>query len=109
MDDGFQISDKGREIDGILASCDDLALFRKPAFHALTTALTPQPSPRIEKALDRIADQIAQDQDMTTAADELRDVTARARARPQTLLDLASHAASQGPGAQPARSELCAE
>jgi hypothetical protein len=89
----FQISDKGREIDGILASCDDLALFRKPAFHALTAALTPQPSPRIEKALDRIAGQIALDQDMATAADELRDVTARARAKPQTLLDLASHTA----------------
>jgi hypothetical protein len=94
----FQMSDKGREIDGILASCDDLALFRKPAFHALTTALTPQPSPRVEKAIDRIADQIAQDQDMATAADELRDVTARARAKPQTLFALASHAAVRDQG-----------
>ena len=94
----FQISDKGREIDGVIASCDDLALFRKPAFHALATALTPQPSPRIEKALSRIADQIARDQDMATAADELRDVTARARAKPQTLLDLASHTAVKDQG-----------
>jgi hypothetical protein len=95
---GFRISDKGREIDGILAACDDLALFRKPAFHALTAALTPQPSPRVEKALDRIAEQIAQDPDLASAAGELRDVTARARAKPQTLLDLASHTAVKAQG-----------
>jgi hypothetical protein len=80
---GFQISDKGREIDGILAACDDLALFRKPAFHALTAALTPQSIPRIEKALDRIAEQISQDPASTLLADELRDVTAQARAKPR--------------------------
>jgi hypothetical protein len=94
----FQISDKGREIDGILAACDDLALFRKPAFHALTAALTPQPSPRIEKALDQIAEQITRDPDLASAADELRDVTARARAKPQTLMELASHTAVRGHG-----------
>jgi hypothetical protein len=94
----FQISDKGREIDGILASCDDVSLFRKPAFHAVTAALTPQPSPRIEKALERIVGQIAQDQDIAMAAEELRDVTARARAKPQTLLDLASHTAVKDQG-----------
>jgi hypothetical protein len=94
----FQISDKGREIDGILTSCDDVSPFRKPAFHALTAALTPQPSPRIEKALERIVEQITQDQDIAMTAEELRDVTARARAKPQTLLDLASHTAIKDQG-----------
>lgn len=87
----FVVSDKGREIDGILAASDDLGLVRRPAFHAVTAALTPQPSPRIDHALERLADQIAQDPEIATAAEELRDVTARARAKPLTLIELASH------------------
>lgn len=89
----FTTSDKGREIDGILTACGDLSLFRSPAFHAVTAALTPQPSPRIEKALKELAERITQDPEMSTAADELRDVTSRARAKPPGLNTLASHPA----------------
>lgn len=87
------MSDKGREIDGILTACEDLSLFRRPAFHAVTAALTPQASPRIEKALKELAERIAKDPEMRAAADELRDITARARAKPPSLNDLASHPA----------------
>ncbi len=89
----FLVSGKGREIDGILAASDDLELFRRPAFHAVTAALTPHPSPRIEGALTRLAEQITLDPAAATAAEELRDVTARARAKPLTLKELANHQA----------------
>jgi hypothetical protein len=89
----FTVSDKGREIDGILAACDDLALFRRPAFHAVTAALTPQPSPRIEKKLSQLSSLIAHGPEAAAIADELRDITARARAKPPTLNDLVGHKA----------------
>lgn len=94
----FVISDKGREIDGILAASGDLGLYRRPAFHAVTAALTPHPSPRIERALERLADKIAQDPEVATLAEELRDVTARARAKPLTLKELANHPAVRDQG-----------
>jgi len=87
----FAISDKGREIDGILAASEDLGLFRTPAFHAVTAALTPHPSPRVDRALDGLAERLAQDPDLAAAAQELREVTARARAKPWTLNELSSH------------------
>ena len=89
----FAPSDKGREIDGVLATSRDLALFRQPAFHAVTAAMTPPPSPRIERALERFADRIEADPEMATAAQELRDITAWARAKPMTLREIASHPA----------------
>jgi hypothetical protein len=87
----YEVSDKGREIGGVLAASDDLGLFRQSAFHAVTAAMTPHPSPRIEKALARIPSQITADPDVATVAQELRDITARARAKPMTLGDIASH------------------
>lgn len=94
----FAVSDKGREIDGLLAASDNPGLFRRPAFHAVTIALTPHPSPRVERALERLAERLAEDPEMATAAGELRDVTARARAKPQTLKELASHPAVREQG-----------
>ena len=94
----FSVSDKGREIDGILAASQDLGLFRRPAFHAATAALTPHPSPRIERALQQLADQIAHKPDMAAAAEQLRDVTARARGKPLTLKELTNHPAVREQG-----------
>ena len=95
---GFAVSDKGREIDGILAASDDLGLFRRPTFHAVTAAMTPPPSPRIERALERLADQIADNPESTEVAKELRDITAWARAKPMTLREIASHRAVRDQG-----------
>ena len=89
----FAVSDKGREIDGVLAASDDLGLFRRLAFHAVTAALTPPPSPRIERALNRLADQITDDPESTQVAEELRNITAWARAKPLTLREIASQPA----------------
>lgn len=87
----FAVSDKGREIEGVLATSEDLALFRMPAFHAVTAAMTPHPSPRIDRALEGLADRLAEDLDLATAAGELRDITARAKSKPWTLNELISH------------------
>ena len=95
---GFAVSDKGREIDGVLAASDDLGLFRRPVFHAVTAAMTPPASPRIERALDRVAEQIADDPEATDLAKELRDITAWAKAKPMTLREIASHQAVSGQG-----------
>jgi hypothetical protein len=94
----FSVSDKGREIDGILAASQDLGLFRRPAFHAVTAALTPHPSPRIEHALQQLADQIAHNPELAIATEQLRDVTARARGKPLTLKELANHQAVREQG-----------
>ena len=64
---------------------DVLGLFGRPAFRAVAATLTPQASPRIEKALGQLAERIAQNPNLAEAADELRDITARARAKPSTL------------------------
>jgi hypothetical protein len=89
----FTLSDKGREIDGVLAASDDPGLFRRPAFHAVTAAMTPPPSPRIERALERLADQVADNPEMAASAQELRDIAAWARAKPMTLREIASQRA----------------
>jgi hypothetical protein len=89
----FTVSDKGREIDGILTTSDDLSLFRRPAFHAVTAALTPPPRPRIEHKLQQLADRISADPEMATAAQELRDIVAWAQAKPMTLREIATHPA----------------
>ena len=89
----FTVSDKGREIDGILTTSDDLSLFRRPAFHAVTAALTPPPRPRIEHKLQQLADRISADPEMATAAQELRDIVAWAQTKPMTLREIATHPA----------------
>jgi hypothetical protein len=89
----FAPSDKGREIDGVLVTPGGPALFRRLAFHAVTAAMTPPPSPRIEHALERFADRIDAEPDRATATQELRDIAAWARAKPMTLREIASHPA----------------
>ena len=94
----FTPSDKGREIDGILAAPGDPALFRTPAFHAITAALTPDPSPRIDRRLKEFAKRLAKDPEMADASEELREITARARGKPLTMNELVGHPAVQERG-----------
>jgi len=87
----FAVSDKGREIGGILSASLDLKLFRSPAFHAITNILTPRPSPRVQHALEQLAKEITTSPDTVRLADELQQVIALAKPRRFTLKELANH------------------
>ena len=87
----FVTSDKGREIEGVLATSQNLDLFRLPAFHALTNVLTPHPSPRVQHALEGLTDKIAKSSETVALADELRNVVALAKPRRYTLEELVNY------------------
>ena len=65
---------------------EDLSLFRSPAFHAITTALTPRASPRIEKTLKELAEWIAQDPEMGAAADLIAPLLGESEQNPAQIV-----------------------